>query len=259
MTIISAEAHSRRESARHADGQFGTQARDEADVSLDGNRYFHELEHWAPTPMDFVPQANDLSKIVTVVDAIAEGVTSQSDLADALDMAPQGGNYYANAAEYLGLIEQDRTEKPYLLIATPLGQAFQNSDPETRTAMIAQMIPQIADVQTLRHHGGVDELRTEYMAAGLSDETAQRRIDMLRSWSNTVEDSRELAFALANESDETRVRAHASAEERERMRAERIEREQARLIAGRQVNVANRVCGSCFQTMPLTGVCDTCD
>lgn len=116
MNTISGTAQTKRESARHGDGRFGTQALDEAvGVALREKPYFHQLENWAPTEMDYVPQANDLSKIVSVVDAIDEGITSQTDLAGALDMTPQQGSYYATAARYLGLIDQDESEKPYVL------------------------------------------------------------------------------------------------------------------------------------------------
>lgn len=260
MNNVSRTAQSARESARHDDGKFGAQVRGEpSGVSLNERPYFHQLQNWAPMEMEYVPQANSLAKIVSVVDAIDEGVTSQVDLARALDMEPQQGNYYATAARYLGLIDQDESEKPFVLYATPLGIDFQNSDAETRAAMISQMIPMIPEVETIRHHGGERVLLEDFKNAGLSPETAGRRIDMLRSWSNAVQDLRELEGVLREETGETRVRCNESAEARERRLRERAEREQARLIAGRHANVVNQLCDSCFQTKSLSGECGNCD
>lgn len=259
MSANTGTAQREREEARRRDGQFGTQARGEPTVDLSGGRYFHQLENWAPLDSEHVPQANDLSKIVSVVDAVEAGVTSQTELGAALDMTPQQGSYYANAAEYLGLVEQDRTMVPFVIYTTSLGQDFQNSDAETRAAMVSQMVEQIDDVQTIRHHGGSAELLDDYIRSGLTDETAQRRVDMIRSWANSVQDSRELSDRFHDERSETRIRCTESAPARERRIRERQEREQARLIAGRQVNVANQLCGICFQTKPLSGICDNCD
>ncbi|WIB65619.1 hypothetical protein [Curtobacterium sp. MCBD17_040] len=50
------------------------------------------------------PQANDLEKVITVVDAVGEHANTSGAIADTIGVsAEREGTYYADAAGYLGL------------------------------------------------------------------------------------------------------------------------------------------------------------
>ena len=56
------------------------------------------------------PQADDLDTVVEVAHLIADGKTTKSDLAECFEFNERQGDYYANAAAYLGLIERQNRE-----------------------------------------------------------------------------------------------------------------------------------------------------
>lgn len=52
------------------------------------------------------PQADDLRRVVDVVDAVASGITTRAGLAARFDLNERQADYYANAAAFLGLIHR---------------------------------------------------------------------------------------------------------------------------------------------------------
>lgn len=52
------------------------------------------------------PQADDLDTVVEIVHAVADGKTTKTELAESFEFDERQGDYYANAAAYLGLIER---------------------------------------------------------------------------------------------------------------------------------------------------------
>lgn len=56
------------------------------------------------------PQADDLDTVVEVTHLIADGKTTKRDLAEFFEFNERQGDYYANAAAYLGLIERQNHE-----------------------------------------------------------------------------------------------------------------------------------------------------
>jgi hypothetical protein len=55
---------------------------------------------------ELVPQANSVSKIATVVDAIAAGCVEEPDIAEAIGLSARQGAYYPHAATALGFVEK---------------------------------------------------------------------------------------------------------------------------------------------------------
>ena len=53
------------------------------------------------------PQANDLDKVLDVVAKIEADIRTKQEIADAFEFDERQGDYYANAASYLGLVERD--------------------------------------------------------------------------------------------------------------------------------------------------------
>ena len=66
------------------------------------------------------PQANDLNKVIDTVTLVNQGYTSKQELADILEFDERQGDYYANAARFLGLL--DRGNNNYYV--TDAGKAF---------------------------------------------------------------------------------------------------------------------------------------
>lgn len=52
------------------------------------------------------PQADDLDKVLDVVSKVEAGISTKQELADAFDFDERQGDYYANAARYLDLLER---------------------------------------------------------------------------------------------------------------------------------------------------------
>lgn len=66
------------------------------------------------------PQANDVNKVIDTVTLVNQGYTSKQELADFLEFDDRQGDYYANAARFLGLL--DRRNNNYYI--TDSGKAF---------------------------------------------------------------------------------------------------------------------------------------
>jgi DNA adenine methylase len=66
----------------------------------------------------YVPQADDPSKLVALLEGVAEGLTTADQLAARFQFDPRQSNYYGEAAEELGMLERQRGRGFSL---TPLG------------------------------------------------------------------------------------------------------------------------------------------
>ncbi|GAK53447.1 hypothetical protein U14_04712 [Candidatus Moduliflexus flocculans] len=55
-----------------------------------------------------VPQADDLDTVVETTHAVADGKTSKTEIAESFEFDERQGDYYANAAAYLGLLERQQ-------------------------------------------------------------------------------------------------------------------------------------------------------
>lgn len=66
------------------------------------------------------PQADDLDKVLDLLSGIEQGRTTKSLIAEMFEFDERQGDYYANAARYIGLVTKQKSE--YLL--TKLGTRF---------------------------------------------------------------------------------------------------------------------------------------
>lgn len=83
-----------------------------------------------------VPQANSVSKIATVVDAIAAGCVEEPDIAEAIGLSERQGAYYPHAAAALGFVEKTG-EHPSEWGLTPAGEKLFRSSSLERVEAIA--------------------------------------------------------------------------------------------------------------------------
>ena len=60
------------------------------------------------TTTSYVPQADDPSKILALLEGVAEGLSTSRELATRFQFDPRQSSYYGEAAEELGLISRDR-------------------------------------------------------------------------------------------------------------------------------------------------------
>ncbi|MFS0884926.1 hypothetical protein [Aeromicrobium sp. 179-A 4D2 NHS] len=235
-------------------GQFGSVKRSETYGIAAGDPIRDIVLGWEPNDGFPLPQANDLEKVIVVVDAVAAGADTNEASADVLGVGERNGHYYMSAAGYLGLVDKNVDEfgvDTYSL--TEVGQFMAEQTPADRSRMIGAMVDRMDDVQYLREHGD-DALVGEYeLHEELSENTATRRAACIRSWSQQAMDSAVIEFAYGNQTSDLAQRC-----ERGSARAQ-AQREEARRIAAAQTVKVGAVCPRCFMTMPLTGICDDCD
>jgi hypothetical protein len=88
------------------------------------------------TTTDTVPQADDFNKILGLLNAIDIGYDSSSAVALYFAFTPRQGDYYSEAAEYLGFI----TRRPGLLELTDRGIMVLSSSPTAQEEHLAKAI-----------------------------------------------------------------------------------------------------------------------
>ena len=190
-----------------------------------------------------VPQANSVSKIAAVVDAVAAGCVEASDIAEAIGVSRRQGAYYPHAAESLGLLEQVGHD-PMSWDLTPTGHALFTSRPEDRAAVLAEIIADDEHVACFVDDGP-DALASRW--PHLSPSTVERRLATIASW---------VAFAYETSADEqSTLVAREMTSARELAPTVRSRAEARRAAATRPV----RRCPSCNLELPSgSDVCDTC-
>lgn len=225
-------------------GQFAQTRRGAASVSL------HTPQRMIPEDYEVnehfpIPQANDLDKIVCVVDAVEEGANTADAIAESLNLHPREGAYYANAAGYLGLVDTVAEEEGQAFSSTALGQQMFNAEDADRAEIMSQMMAHVPGVAIYDAEGdhGVEKF---YNLEGLNENTAGRRAATIKSWVNQISDPGALAGAVRHSHEEVIHRATAAAEKAAQKRAE---------ARTRKVERINPVCPECFMQLPNSGAC----
>lgn len=143
------------------------------------------------------PQANDLDKVVDLVGLVGQGVDNKIGIADYFEFDERQGDYYANAARYLGFIERNVIE----FRLTDIGEQLLSTSSlsQRNQLVISRMLqcPSIRQaVQLLTESDlnldsiGVREIsRIIENNTDLSGTTVPRRASTIRRW---------LAWAMEN-------------------------------------------------------------
>jgi DNA adenine methylase len=79
----------------------------------------------------YVPQADDPSKIVALLEGVAEGLTTADQLATRFQFDPRQSNYYGEAAEELGMLTREK-RRGFALTSLGTKLAKDNSDVAAR-------------------------------------------------------------------------------------------------------------------------------
>jgi hypothetical protein len=138
----------------------------------------------APTGIPF-PQADDLSKIIDVVEVLSSGAEDKFGIAEKFDVDPRQGDYYGNGAIWLGLAEKTNG----LYNATQRGSELSSLDRSKRLARVGEIVssmPVFHEAATERVRTGQVDLekisRALVRKFGLSESTGDRRALTVRSW-----------------------------------------------------------------------------
>ena len=200
------------------------------------------------------PQANDLSKVAATLELIQAGASTPDALSIGVESnakSPRAGNYYGDAAIYLGRAEKVSENDMTEFALTHKGLMFASLSLEERTAVLAESVDQIPAVGVYREQGEDalrDFIETEYV---YSDATLERRVACIASWSNQPE-AADFQQVLASSSE---MMANVAPEAIERANAQRAEaREKIRMAEPKQ----GEVCSECFMVKPLSGICTNC-
>lgn len=192
------------------------------------------------------PQANSLSKVAAVVDAVSGLADTDEGVAAAIGVVPRQGAYYATAAGYLGLLAETGSS-PRTWGLTSLGVVFLESDSDSRVELLSGLVAQIPAADTVETLGDdfytVDEIE---VGENLSTATASRRASALSSWVKTLA-SENSAMSLTLESDGVAGRIIDAAS------VASAGRERARLRA--HVEPVYEVCPDCFMQKSASGGC----
>lgn len=197
------------------------------------------------------PQADRITTVATVVDAIAAGCDTATSIAEGLGMATRQGSYYPHAAAALGYVAQDVETHPITWHLTPAGAAFAAMAADVRARDLVEKLAGCRELDTLTSPGGLAALEAEISGSGYSAETTRRRVQTMQSWAAFLAlDHTEQTSRLAGSMRETAEFAPAAA-------AALAQARRAQATASTQS--FGDVCGSCFMTKSISGVCDNCD
>lgn len=193
------------------------------------------------------PQANSLSKVASVVDAVAGGADTDEALAMAIDVVNRQGAYYAHATAYLGFItETGASPRGWMLTAQ--GIDFLRKTPADRVSMLTELVGKIdVAVATLDDSGDAESEIA--INESLSSSTASRRAATIASWINIITSNKAIE-EVALEYDGVKQRLPEAA---------KFALEAKNKI--RQAGNDSRpvvVCPNCFTTKSANGVC-LCD
>ncbi|KUG13676.1 mu-like prophage protein gp29 [hydrocarbon metagenome] len=166
---------------------------------------FDALAH--ATPVDvaepvFVPfpQANDLDKIIDLVVSFNDELSTKEGIAEYFEFDERQGDYYANAAIYLGFLNRGDSRGDFSL--TSLGQELQRC--RTRRCRNTLLLSQLFTRPTFRYsiellresHFNVDSISIEDIAEIIhrfdiryNEVTRNRRASTVKSWLRWVRDN----------------------------------------------------------------------
>ena len=157
-------------------------------------RLLESLLNREPSQTDYVPQANDATKLLTLVQGVAEGFGSTKEIATRFRFDPRQSSYYGEAAEELGLIERRRgarfslTEAGSKVARLPTDQATKAVIEQIFTLPVFRSIGEAA----LRSHSSVlfpEDLVPFVREAGkgrYNETTVRRRSQSVASWLNWI-------------------------------------------------------------------------
>lgn len=146
---------------------------------------------------NYVPQANDASKVLTLVQGVAEGFATVKEVANRFRFDPRQSNYYGEAAQELGLIERPRGERFTLtglgaeLARLPSDQATQKLIEQIFTLPVFREVARAAVTSrsTVLYPDDLTPLVRKAGHGRYNETTVKRRMQSVASWLNWIGES----------------------------------------------------------------------
>lgn len=202
-----------------------------------------------------IPQASDLEKVSSVVDAINNGATTATALGESFGITDREGSYYGNGAEYVGLVskhEMDDGTNEFML--TENGRLFQQASSSDRVEMLKELV-NATPIMKSYHENGRDKSKLEntIAEAGYSPGVAQRRASSMISWDKKLN------------SDSFRKTLHESTASTNKLSViaagnQKLATEERRSkLLKTNVDRDYGVCSKHFTALPANGICSECE
>lgn len=221
-------------------GEFGARARSEAETHLTGANPVVDLTF----PQ---PQANDLDKVISVIDAVAAGANTGDAVGEALAIADREGAYYADAAGYLGLVQTVAGPGPKTYELTPAGEELLGASAADRVSIISERAQAVPGLQLLDEFGE-EGVREFIDAQGFAESTAGRRTSTMVSWSRALTNPDDLSRVVGSTVTEVQGRSAAAVHAAE-VRAAR--ESELRALAPKPAET----CTGCWMEISVSGAC----
>lgn len=136
------------------------------------------------------PQANDLDKVIDTISLVHQGYDNKEDIAEILEFDTRQGDYYANAASYIGFL--NREDNRYSL--TKEGETFLKlqSPSERAKDIVRQLVKRPVFFQIFQYllNGELNLVFLDNInipniirdSTGLTGSTITRRANTVRNW-----------------------------------------------------------------------------
>lgn len=151
-----------------------------------------------PEPELPFPQANSMHRIINLIERLNEKPLKSQDITEGYAFNKRQTNYYADAGQYLGLIEKERNDKDTVLFRlSDLGrQIMQLEYRERQIAIITQILKHKVFWETMKlylqfgkmpdKNKLVQIMREASLYNVRSDSTIERRSSTVTSWINWI-------------------------------------------------------------------------
>lgn len=200
------------------------------------------------------PQAPDLEKISSLVDAVDNGANTAAALGEAFGMSSRDGSYYANGTEYIGLVKKTEVaDGAHEYELTENGRIFKSASPANRSVLLRELVNETPLMKAYAESGKSREKLEEYIrdtGSGYEESVAKRRASSLITWDRKL-NSDSFVQELATSSEVTQRLSLKAAENARVLKEERLRKIPTVRTYG--------ICNHCYSTLPATGTCDCRD
>jgi hypothetical protein len=142
------------------------------------------------------PQANDIDKIIDLVINSSKGLTNKIAIADFFDFDERQGDYYANAAIYLGLLKRKDDSSEFELTRTGMYLYTSLNRNKRNYLLLQQMLkkPTFNEIISIYYYNG-DSVNIDNVAqiiqkyVNINKTTARRRASTVIQWIKWINDN----------------------------------------------------------------------
>jgi hypothetical protein len=144
------------------------------------------------------PQANDLDKVIDIVINFSKGLTTKAAISEFFEFDERQGDYYANAAIYLGFLERRRPASSAFQLTREGEYITSSQNRSQRNLLLLKQIlkkPSFNEIVSLfmDQHFDLPALKIEIISSiirryvSLNHTTARRRSSTVLSWLKWLE------------------------------------------------------------------------